>query len=167
VHEKALVALAQIPQAAPAPPTAGKENKQTATFRSGPMEHWSLSANVFTTRHTPFGKDDNGAVVLDGKPPIFYVSLNFLLGDLPSSERTLLQNLELKWLLQGSKSPFDSIGVGVGLRGSYARRFGVDFDLLSPFVGWTWTEPEASGRRVLQTRFGISVNINKALEWVK
>lgn len=169
VREKALVALAQIAQAAPAPAAAAaKEAKQTATFLSGPLEHWSISADVFTTRETPFKKGDSGVVVIDGTPPLFYLSLNFLIGDLPSTERTFLQNIELKWLLQGSKSPFDSVGFGIGLRGSYAKRVGFDFDLLSPFVGWTWTAQEDSSQgRVLETRFGVSLNINKALDWVK
>ncbi len=168
VRDRALAALAQIPPAAPAQPAAGREVKQTARLLSGPLEHWSLSADVFTTRETPFKQDAGGTFVLDGKPPMFYVSLNFLLGDLPSAERKLWENIELKWLVKGSKNPFDSVGFGVGLRGGYAKRFGLDFDLLSPFVGWTWTEPEDSTRnRVLETRFGIGVNINKALEWVK
>ena len=168
-REKALVALAQVAPVAPAQgAAAGKEIKQTAKFLSGPLEHWSISADVFTTRKTPFKKDDSGAVVIDGKPPVFYVSLNFLMGDLPSTERTFAQNIELKWLLQGSKSPFDSIGFGIGVRGSYAKRFGFDFDLLSPFVGWTWTaQADSSQPRVLKTRFGVGLNINKALEWVK
>jgi hypothetical protein len=167
-RDKALVALAQIAPPAAAPAAAGEEVKQTAKFLSGPLEHWSISADVFTTRNTPFQRDDNGAVALAETPPVFYVSLNFLLGDLPSTERTFFQNIELKWLLKGSDSPFDSVGFGVGLRGSYAKRFGFDFDLLSPFVGWTWTVPEDSGRdRVVETRFGVSLNINKALEWVK
>jgi hypothetical protein len=169
VREKALVALAQMTPPAPAPAAAASEAiKQTTKFLSGPLEHWSISADVFTTRETPFKTNDSGTVVLDGTPPIFYVSLNFLLGDLPSAERTLLQNIELKWLLQGSDSPFDSVGFGVGLRGSYAKRFGFDFDLLSPFVGWTWTAAQDSGQpRVLETRFGVSLNINKALDWAK
>ena len=167
-RDKALVALAQIAPPAPAQPAAGKEAKQTQKFLSGPLEHWSISADVFTTRKTPFKKDDSGTVVIAGTPPVFYVSLNFLLGDLPSTERRFLQNIELKWLLKGSDSPLDSIGFGVGLRGAYAKRFGFDFDLLSPFVGWTWTAPEDSGKhRVVETRFGVSLNINKALEWVK
>jgi hypothetical protein len=132
------------------------------------MEHWSLSADLFATRETGFTKDDKGIVVIDGKPPVFYVSLNFLLGDQASTERRWFENIELKWLLQGSDSPFDSIGFGVGLRGHYAKRFGLDFDLLSPFVGWTWTEAEDDAQgRVQQLRFGLSMNINKALDWVR
>jgi hypothetical protein len=167
-REKALVALAQMAPAATAPRSAGKEVKETATFLSGPMEHWSLSADLFATRETGFTQDDKGIVVIDGKPPVFYVSLNFLLGDQASTERRWFENIELKWLLQGSDSPFDSIGFGVGLRGHYAKRFGLDFDLLSPFVGWTWTEAEDDAQgRVQQLRFGLSMNINKALDWVK
>jgi hypothetical protein len=168
VREKALLALAQITAPAAPAATPGKEVKQTTKFLSGPLEHWSLSGDLFTTRETLFKKDDSGTVVLDGKPPIFYVSLNFLFGDRPSTERTFAENIELKWLVQGSKSPFDSVGFGIGLRGSHAKRFGFDFELLSPFVGWTWTAPEDSTQdRVRETRFGISLNINKALEWVK
>jgi len=168
VRDRALAALAQIPPAAPAQPAAGREVKQTARFLSGPLEHWSLSADVFTSRQTPFKRDSGDAFVLDGKPPMFYLSLNFLFGDLPSTERKVWENIELKWLVKGSKNPFESVGFGVGLRGGYAKRFGFDFDLLSPFVGWTWTEPADSTRdRVVETRFGVGVNINKALDWVK
>jgi hypothetical protein len=167
-RDRAMVALAQVPIIAPSGAAPGKEAKQTTKFLSGPLEHWSISADVFTTRKTVFKKSDTGTFGLDGKPPVFYVSLNFLLGDLPSADRSFLQNIELKWLAQGSNKPLDSTGFGIGLRGSYARRFGFDFDLLSPYVGFTWTaQADTSEPRVMQARFGVGLNINKALDWVK
>jgi len=168
VRDKAMVALAQVPATAPSAAAPAKEAKQTTKFLSGPLEHWSISADVFTTRKTVFKKDDTGTFGLDGKPPVFYVSLNFLMGDLPSTDRSFLQNIELKWLVQGSKKPLDSMGFGIGFRGSYGKRFGFNFDLLSPYVGFTWTEQaDSSLPRVRQTRFGVGLNINKALDWVK
>ena len=144
-------------------PAAGEEAK-TATFS---QDRWAFLAvsRRLRTRETPSRRTTAGPRPTEAADLLR--SFNFLLG-VRRPQRTLLQNIELKWLLQGSDSPFDSIGFGVALRGSYAKRFGLNFDLLAPFIGWTWTEPaEAGQKRVFQTRFGLSMNINKALEWVK
>ncbi len=169
VRQRALVALAQVPAPAPpGPPGAAKEAKQSLSFASGPMEHWSLSANVFTTRQSLLKRGSDGNLTLSGTPAVFYVSVNFLLGDLASTDRGPVQNLELKWLIEGSRHPFDSLGFGIGLRGSYAEKFGLDFDVLSPFVAWTWTKrPDPDTTRDRQFRFGLALNLDKALDWVK
>lgn len=168
VRERALVALGQAtPGPGSADPKPAEAAEQALKLTSGPLEHWSLSATMFVSRDTTFKKAD-GQIGVDGTPPIFYLSLNFLLGDVLSDERKFLENVELKWLLEGSKTPLDSMGIGLGLRGKFLSRFGIDFDVISPFVGVTWTKAETAGApRIKKTRLGVSLDLKKALDWVK
>jgi hypothetical protein len=170
--QKAGVALAAAATpAAPADaarPDSAKADAVTAKFLSGPMEHWSLSADVFVGRAIHYKQTAAGTIDLDANAPSFYVGFNFLIGDLPSASRRFYENVELKFLVKGSDSPTDSLGFGIGLRGSWLKRFGLDFETLSPFFGWVWTKtPTAGESRHVTPRFGLSVNLSRALDWVK
>ena len=168
-RERALVALAEASTGAAATgsgPAAAIE--QALSFVSGPSEHWSLGADLFVTKDSTFTRNDAGQIDVDGLPPAFYVSVNFLFGDVLSDRRRWWQNLEVKWMIEGSTSPLDSIGLGVGLRGSHFKRFGLDFEALSPFVGVTWTRSEDSSvQRNRTTRVGVSLDLGRAVAWVK
>jgi hypothetical protein len=166
VRAAAARALGKLTQPTPARATGGSEPAsapRSATLISGPAEHWFISADVMLTRKT-LGMDTSGSVTLNN-PSSFYVGFDFLLGDLPSSKRTLLQNVVLKGLIKGSKHPEDSFGFGLGFRGSYLKRFGLDFELLSPFVAWTYTKDDED--RVREIRVGVSVNVDAAIKWLK
>ena len=51
--------------------------------------------------------------------------------------------------------------------GSYLKSYGLDFDVISPFVAVTYTKADTSSTRERQVRAGFSVNISKALDWLK
>jgi hypothetical protein len=60
-----------------------------------------------------------------------------------------------KGMLKVSRRPLDSIGFGIGLRGNYFKRFGLDFDFLTPFVGMTFTkqdQTDATGAEAKSSR---------------
>lgn len=167
---RSLGKLTAAPQpAAPRPEqgaSAPANPVRTVSLLSGPMEHWFLSADVIVTSKDQITREED-MVVLSGKPPSFYIGFGFLLGDLASSKRTLLGNLAFKLLVQGSKSPQDSIGAAVALRGEYLKKWGLNFDLLSPFAAYTWTRDDATDTRKRELRFGAAVNIDKAVDWLK
>jgi hypothetical protein len=132
------------------------------------MEHWFLSADFFPTASTEFKTGDDG-VTLKSKPASFYGALNFQLGDLQSQNRTFIGNFALKFLIEASKHPAHSLGFGVGLRGHALKRFGLDFDSLSPFAGLTFTKPDNATegtKRHREFRFGVSLSLEKALDWI-
>jgi hypothetical protein len=150
--------------AAAATPTAPPVRSFSLT--SGPAEHWFISADVIVTSKDQF-KMENDTLVLAEKPPAFYVGFGFLFGDLASTKRSVLGNLALKILVKGTKSPLDSVGTSLALRGEYLKKWGLSFEALSPFVAYTWTKEEGSVTRSEELRYGVALNIDKAVEWLK
>ncbi len=43
----------------------------------------------------------------------------------------------------------------------------MNFELLSPFVAYTWTKDATMDKRAGEFRFGVGVNIDKAVGWLK
>ncbi len=176
VREAATAALDDVdpahtihPATSANPPAAPAASAVSMTILTGPAEHFFISADVFATGADVLTTDSSGAVQV-AKPPAFYVAVDYLLGDLPSDHRPLWANLVVKGLFKGSKSPQDSLGFGLGLRGSYLKSYGLDFELISPFVAVTYTkstDASSSTSRDRQVRVGFSVNVSKALDWLK
>jgi hypothetical protein len=121
---------------------------------------------VIVTSKEQVAVDDEGTVGL-ADPPSFYVGFGFLLGDLASTKRSLLGNIAIKTLIKGTTSPLDSIGAALAVRGEYLKKLGLNFELLSPFAAYTWTKDETTDKRVGELRFGLGVNIDKAVDWLK
>jgi hypothetical protein len=178
VREAALTSLSQFkPSAAksPPPPDPDESAAPRADLLTGPKEHWFLSAAVPLTKASALTLDPKtDQLVLDDEPSAFYVGVNFLGGDLSDDRRTVLENLVFSVLVKASRRPLDSLGVGVGLRGQYLSRFGLNLDVLTPFVGWTFTKEAVEeagivrerGPRNAEFRFGVALNLDQALKWV-
>jgi hypothetical protein len=177
VREAALTSLSQFKPAAPArtAPSTDDRAAPKADLLTGPKEHWFLSAAVPLTKASALKPDaKTGQLVLEEEPSAFYVGVNFLLGDLSDDSRTLLENLVVSALIKASRQPLDSLGATIGLRGQYLSRFGLNLDVLTPFVGWTFTKEAASadgivselGSRNAELRFGVALNLDQALKWV-
>src|SRR5262245_40883194 len=130
VVSSALKALGKIGSSSTMPTPSNvmddtRANKRVkASVTSGPTEHWFLSADTFVRAKTQFQTNDKGATIAD-KPALFYVALNFPLGDLASEKRSIWENVGLKILLQGSNKPIDSYGFGIELKGHYLKRLGI------------------------------------------
>ena len=177
VREAALTSLSQFKPAAPArtAPSTDDRAAPKADLLTGPKEHWFLSAAVPLTTASALKPDaKSGQLVLEEEPSAFYVGVNFLVGDLSDDRRTLLENLVVSVLIKASRRPLDSLGATIGLRGQYLSRFGLNLDVLTPFVGWTFTKEAASadgivselGSRNAELRFGVALNLDQALKWV-
>ena len=141
----------------------------SVSLLSGPDEHWYMSADVMITDDLRVSRDDGGGLVISETPPVFYVAANYLVGDLLSNRRPWWGNIFFKVFAKGSKHPQDSVGLGVGLRGPTLPLLNVELELLSPYLAWTWTrvdDGDGVSRRQPALRFGLSVNLDRALKWV-
>ena len=106
---------------------------------------------------------------MDGKPPVFYVSLNFLFGDRGVDGAPLVREHRAQMAAAGLRFAVRLDRIRRGSARSLREALRVRLRFCSP-LSWpgpaTEAEDEAQGR-VQQFRFGLSMNINKALDWVK
>ncbi len=159
------------PAAAAKPAEDGKSVDVTLT--TGPKEHLFLAADLPVRRINELKFDSATSSLAPATTPTqFYISGNYAFGDLLGSpeHRGFLDNLALKVMVKGSKTPAESFGVGLSLRGSYV----INLDTVSPFVGYIWTrsDPAApagtAGEGLTRTmQFGASFNLTQALAWLK
>ena len=143
-----------------APPAS----RASVALQTGPAEHLFLSADVSAGDYKP--RDDGDLVPAD--PAVFYVGVNYLFGDLVrSKQRSPWQGFFLKGMVKGSERPIDSWGIGLGFRDGYGKRFGIDLNLLSPWLAYVGTVAEGGGSRDWRVQYGFSVNLDAALGWLQ
>lgn len=155
----------------------GQETKAETVVTTGPTEHLFLSADVPLNSINKLEYDDASAQLVERDPPeTFYVGLDYQLGDLLSPRRGGLKGLVLKGLLQMSKRPQDSFGVAVGYRVPDLSLLGLSLNTFSPFAGVVWTredrvtaegEPRRNAARTRDYVVGISLNLDRAMGWLK
>lgn len=147
-----------------------------ASLLTGPKEHWFFSADVPLTKASQLQTNEQtGQVELADEPSTFYVGVNFMWGDLAAADQGFFSNVVFKGLLKASRRPLDSLGFGMSMRGLHLKSFGLDFDTLSPFCAITFTKQDRAtagsgaegGGRNHEVRFGVALNLDKALAWVK
>lgn len=175
------IAAPTVVEAANAGTTPPKRSAKL-TLTTGPKEHWFLSADVPVRRLKDVKLGDGGGIEPTETPTKFFVGLNYAIGDLfddrpRGSLRALTDNLVGRVMFEASKTPLESLGIALALRGNYLSSMGLDFNVVSPFVGYVWTrpdpdeatpaigEPPAKFARTLQ--FGFSFNLTKALGWLQ
>lgn len=156
---------------------AASQQSLKVALVTGPREHWFLSADVPLTGASQLKRNaQTGLLELASEPSAFYVGVNFVLGDLLAARQSLADVIAVKLMIKASRQPLDSVGFGLALRGRHLRKYGLDFDLFSPFVGYTFTHEDKAlstgavvtdGERNRELRFGVSLNLDKALGWVK
>ena len=154
-----------------------------ATILTGPREGWSLSADVPVTTFGDVKVDDDGEdVELEKTPDAFYVGFNYTpWGDVLRKPANLKEAISVKALLNASRRPTDSFGIGVGLRAGLfsdsASPFRI-FNVLSPYVAYTRTRVEETTTNDDGTTqkhrfkrydfsFGVSLNLDRALDFIK
>lgn len=141
---------------------------------TGDAEHFFLSADV------PFKKtaelkynETNGTIELKDKPTEFYLGINFMFGDLTAERPNLsLKNFFLKAMFRFSKRPLDSYGFALGYRFPEKKILGLNLSPFSVFWGYIGTKEEKideadKSKRKFKPTFGLSFNLDKALEWIK
>lgn len=158
-----------------APATDGADAKKGAevTLKTGPEEHWFLTAVMPVRRLNELKFDSATSSFKNAKSPAqFYLSVDYALGDILNApeHRSWRDNIVVKGMLRASKNPVESFGIGLGLRG----KFLIDLDLVSPFLGYVVTRPDASapadasgGSMQGTFQFGASFNLTEALAWLK
>lgn len=140
---------------------------------AGPKEHFFISADLPVNKASELSYNSETDLVTSREAPsTFYAGLSYMLGDLLTPERAPTESLVLKGLVKISKRPLESYGVALGYRFGRIDRWGVELDAFSPFVGYIWTEEPRSDqpektRHKGTVRYGISVNIDTALGWMK
>lgn len=150
----------------------------SANLITGPREHLFLSTDVVLNKVSELKfNEESQRLELEEKPSKFLVGFNYMVGDLQSSSHSrLLDGLVVKLFVEASSRPRDSIGAALGYRFRSAKVAGLQLDGFSPFVGVIRTEDDKVDQSTMEVvgsdselEFvaGISLNLDKALEWVK
>jgi hypothetical protein len=153
------------------------------TLVNGPTEHAFISADVPITKLSDVQFDSTGhSIGTTGTPVRPHAGFNFMVGDVLDTLRPhWYDGLMAKGLVLISRRPTDSYGIGAGYRfPSEWAPFGLQLDNLSVFAAWmrsrvasaaTGSGATAAGLPSLRSkegvRFGLSFNLDKALDWVK
>lgn len=155
------------------------ENQAAVTLVTGPREHLFLSTNAGSVSGTSLSYDaDTRALEPRDTPTGFFVGINYALGDVMGAPSGFVDGLFVGGTVQGSRRPFDQVGVHLGFRHNPLPVLDrlVSFETVSPYVGLAWTrsdrvdeegsrrEHRQYGRRELV--WGVSLNLDKALGWL-
>lgn len=147
--------------------TAGS-SKVTVTITTGPIEHGFLSADLAVNSIKQL-KLESGQLVPKDNPSTFYVGFDYMMGDVLAETSTFPDGLTFKALVEASKDPTNSFGLALGMRFKNVKLPGISLDTFSPFAGYFWTRNDTlTGHKYKgDWRAGISLNLDKALNWVK
>jgi hypothetical protein len=171
-------APAVVPAAGPAAVTAFDPDTMTPDITvdvalvNGPTEHFFISADIPVTKTSEIKYDDAGhAIGTKSAPTTVYAGVNFMLGDVIAANRARwTDGLMVKAMAKLSERPADSYGVGVGYRfPAQVKVYGYDLNNLSVFVAYLRTRTVENDVKIFSNglRGGISLNLDRALEWVK
>jgi hypothetical protein len=142
--------------------------KGNINVTTGPTEHAFLSADLAVNSINEV-KLDSGNLVPTDNPSQFYVGFNLMVGDVLSEETSFWKSLTGKLLIEASKHPTDSWGIAIGTRFKSLNLRLLQLDTFSPWVGYIWNRNDTLKGHEYKGdwRFGISLNLDKALGWVQ
>ena len=149
-----------------------KEKEEKMEIITGPTEHWFLSADLIVLKLSKVKfVSSQGTIEPRETPKVFYLGVNWMIGDILKERQNLLKNFFVKGMLKFSNRPFDSYGFGIGYRFPKVKVLGIDISSFSVFASWLWTKEQVEDKTKeltkRQIQFGISFNLDKALGWVK
>jgi len=139
---------------------------------TGPTEHWFLSADLITTKLSEVKfVSASGTIEPKETPKVFYLGLNWMIGDILKERQCFFKHFFIKGMLQFSKKPLDSYGVGIGFRFPSFKVLGINSSAFSVFAAMVWSKEQIGEPLVNHTKrqvqFGISFNLDKGLGWIK
>ncbi len=148
-----------------------KEKEERVEIITGPAEHWFLSADLIVLKLSKVEFVSNqGTIEPRETPKVFYLGVNWMIGDILNERQNLLKNFFVKGMLKFSNKPFDSYGFGIGYRFPKVKVLGIDISSFSVFGSWLWTKEQLEDKSKeltkQQIQFGISFNLDKAMGWV-
>jgi hypothetical protein len=145
-----------------------------AEVKTGPVEHWYLSADVALTEETKLKYDSaSSSLVPKDKPNKFMLGLNWKVGDRLSPNLKWYDAIVFKGMLSFSDKPLDTVGLGVGIRSNWFKKYGLD--VVSPFIGAFWTKEDTFDDGIVRTddgysevmyQLGVSFNIDRIAGWL-
>ena len=143
--------------------TCGKISAET-TLVTGPAEHLSLTTSLPLSKANELQFNDQG-VALRSNPKRFYVGADYSFHDILSAPKW--GDFSLKVMVLASKKPSDSYGAGIGYRLPAKKIETFDLSTFSIFGAYFWTKDTDKHVRTHKPRIGISMDIKKALDFLK
>ena len=154
--------------------TIDKEKEEKMEIFTGPTEHWFLSADLLLLKLSQAKFDmDHGTIKPRETPKVFYLGINWMIGDILKEKQSILKNFFVKSMMKFSKKPFDSYGLGLGYRFPSVKVLGIDISSFSVFSAIVWTKETVVKDDISNTltkrqiQFGLSFNLDKIKEWLK
>jgi len=149
-----------------------KEKEEKMEILTGPVEHWFLSADLLLVKLSDVKfVVDQGTLEPRETPKVFYIGVNWMIGDIITEQQNLLKNFFLKGMVKFSRKPFDSYGLGIGYRFPGVKVLGIDISAFSAFGAMVWTKESVENNTKTVTKrqwqFGVSFNLDKAMGWIK
>ena len=152
------------------PATMTADTSVSVALVNGPKEHWFISADVPITKTSEAKYDETGHTIgTKSTPTTAYAGVNLMLGDVIAETRECwTDGLMLKAMAKLSKRPADSYGGGIGYRfPAQWHIFGYELNDFSVFAAYLRTRNQTSRAYENAVRGGISLNLDKALDWFK
>jgi hypothetical protein len=152
----------------------------SVTVVTGPAEHAYLGLDLTVTNRNTL-KYDTASKTLQpaSTSPQFYLSLNWLVGDILSPAEPLnhfYKNFSAKVFVTASSTPLNSYGAGLGYRLPELKLGGFNLSDLNVYGGYFWTKQDStSASGTVQTnggtnkgwRLGVTYDVGSALKYVK
>jgi len=141
-----------------------KNNSTLYNFKVGEIEHLYLTTDMPITSIKELSYDKESQSIYENEQPSsFYLGINYKLGDIytnyPIDE--FYSDLSLKAMIKISDSPTESMGLGFG----YHLTDGIDIFISKIWTQYNNIQTKGSGYTPTTT-YGVSFDLNKALEWV-
>ncbi len=142
--------------------TIDENNNSTIyNFKVGSIEHLYLTTDMPITdiKKLSFNQE-NSSFYKTKQPSALYLGANYKLGDiyLDYPIDKFYNNFSLKGMVEISSRPTKSMGIGIG----YHLTKGVEL-----FIAKLWTDNIYNKNRTPTIAYGVSFNLNRALEQVK
>lgn len=152
----------------------------TVQIITGPKEHFFLSGDAVVRGANEVKWDAaTRTLVAQDKPNQLYLGVNYMFGDVYARhDAWAKERFAIKFLLQPSKKPFDSVGLALGYRfadGIFAPGAPADSGGFMVFAGAFWTRTDqldaagavVGGKRERSWRVGVSYSLGTLLDWLK
>jgi hypothetical protein len=148
----------------------GKNEQTVLETKSGPVEHYSLSANIPINTVKQLTVDDSHHVVMKDAPKEFLFAGNYQLGDVYEDyHRVSTNRVFFTGMVRFSKQPLETVGAGIGYKFGFASLFGGPIWIheaaqAADATATTATSPVAKHYK-MSWRIGFVFDLGTAVDW--